>query len=156
MVSEESFWPGHIPRSVSIAVTQWSAGPEQLDVMSRLAPLWVGVGPDDLLRSCPTLVGHLVVASLEGRKDGSNPWLKTHRQPREKTQPRWLWLEYSGYSSHFTALVLTAASIKCCFDSLKWGRPFFMKEFKLYPLNRKLPRSHSAAANLTSPPRPWK
>lgn len=27
MVSEESFWPGHIPRSASIAVTQWLAGP---------------------------------------------------------------------------------------------------------------------------------
>jgi len=47
-------------------------------------------------------------------------------------------------------LVLTAASIKCCFDSLNIGRLFFMKEFKLYPLNRKLPLSHSASANLTS------
>lgn len=49
----------------------------------------------------------------------------------EKT---WLWPESQSYSPHRAVPVLTAGSVKCCFDSLKQDRPLLVKKFKLQPL----------------------
>lgn len=96
------------------------------------------------LPSTPRETGHLLGARLEGKRDGGKPWWGLPCSSLRRRQLKRLWLEYSKQLPHHRALVLTAGSVRCCFDSLKQEKTFFMKEFKLYALNQNPALSHFA------------
>lgn len=136
--------------SPALPSSQWSAGPWAQPVS---ASLWDRAGPDHLHPPWvgpPKLAISLRQAHSWGRREVIPGWRASPAVLEEETAlsaAQTLTLLSTSHSA-----CATAASIKCCFDSLKWGTPFLMKEFKLYPLTQKLPRSHSASANLSSLP----